>query len=668
MVPQFIHNLGINMLSVGISAAGAVGAIPDYSRLKGELTTRLDQQTGSNKVRDLVLAGSQRIEGYLREHSPPSLNFLLTAAQGRGIIDVVLLHMVTNAFERLGPLPADSDPLVALANHLLFICRDAIEGAQDLNDSRALLEPVVMQILDVFLPNLGASLPLVSSGARTAVFTAIKDQLLPFLVEWYEPTVSWISPQANPPLHMQNRETKQSLLDLAHWTTRFALDYLKDQYNEFGKTLTKNLWDPVFPPVNGVVDGKRKRIFDFFRSLFFNAFLPDNSLNDMVARGLNRYIASALERIFFNLFSRIDQLEGPIPIRGHKEWFPQRMAYIFGQAASHFERLNQCALHYKAPRVDLVTPYGFSDYFGDHLVDGSLGGFFKPLVLDILEIVNVTKESLPVPDALKDTVWDMLTNNLLPKMFEKMYVQILDPANLDSMLLSLVQKMTASMHVVEEGGDPKPPIHDAIQHRMDAEIGKFLLQFMHTVPGTWAESILAKDSVRADTAAAIGQTLRQHLDIDWSLGEIIRLATVNGIGALQSTGVRDPKVKEQLQAAVVDMLITHTNIMFRSYVVKPWREFQGGLDQLIQGIFGNCGVSIKHCLDSLFDMCLSPIISIIYSIISFPFKQIAYTLLYWHMNKKVAVGIKVIHLPIHRDLLLNITRDLVASLKLPRQV
>lgn len=658
-----------------LSFGQRVGAISNYGSIRKTLIEQIDDQTGSDEISNVVLQSSKKIEVFLKREGGLLLPMALSLIDGQGVLDVVLLQMAKNGLDSLVELggempPPGTDLLEAIADKLALISEgrsdlvEAIEnlrGVETLDERKALLEPVVIEMLEVLLPDHARSIPV--DVCPETIWNAIKEITLNLFVEGFDSSFSWIRKDPQLPMSVRKPETDNAFEDLATWTQDFAIKYLQNNCDDLSATLTDSIWGTAS---SGIEDLERDRVARFFQDCIKKCSCEEGPLYGPVRSAIHPYSKAAFLEIFSSLFQRTDELGELVAASGRKEWFSKRIVEVLKVTVDHFMRLNLARAELKLPRVDCLREENFNLYaIADEYTrpSSTIDGFFKPLVVDMLEIVNVTKANLPVPNPLKECVWGLLMEQL-PKLVELLFNQVLDSKNLDGMLLNLVNNVNASMHARHEETPAAEPIDDDTQRDMNRLIGEFLQEFINTIPGTWTESILANDRVRRDTANSLGQMLRNHLESDWNLTEMIRLAMTNGIESLVSTDAsRDPDVTEKLQKAIVEMLVEHTVILFESYISYPWSQFQKHLDRVVEATLGSSALSVKKCLDEFGAL----ILGCIFYVALYPLRKLVEAILYWHINKKAAIGIDVMHVPIHKDLLLEITKNLVTSLK-PTQV
>ena len=164
--------------------------------------------------------------------------------------------------------------------------------------------------------------------------------------------------------------------------------------------------------------------------------------------------------------------------------------------------------------------------------------FFKPFVNKFIEFIELEDMlDLPFPQPLRNKLWLLTKEHLLPVVFERLFDQILDPMNINIVFLNMLSNFEVYLKQMET--DKKFDVsvaHEAENSNFDRECGEMILQLLRLAPNNVTRSFFRIQRIKewnADKAGQVGKLFRDYLK-SWNLLDLLDQSRLTGVPTLHA--------------------------------------------------------------------------------------------------------------------------------------
>lgn len=159
--------------------------------------------------------------------------------------------------------------------------------------------------------------------------------------------------------------------------------------------------------------------------------------------------------------------------------------------------------------------------------------FFKPFAASILELAGLTKaEDVPFPEPLKSKIWDLAQNQVLPEVLSSLFQLILEPANLNSMVIAGLETLNAAMDAIPDPDTVEEVHDDPIQRKLNTCCGELVLELVNLVPKSFVKAAFKLGPVQVLSAELVGNAVRRQLGENMTLQKYLDKAVLVGLPKL----------------------------------------------------------------------------------------------------------------------------------------
>lgn len=296
--------------------------------------------------------------------------------------------------------------------------------------------------------------------------------------------------------------------------------------------------------------------------------------------------------------------------------------------------------------------------------------FFKPLAKNLIALSGLDKSrDFPIPEAFKDSGWEIFQDKILPEVLMGLYNEALKPQNIVQIMSNVVDKLNLASESFEEestslAGAPFPV--DATQAKLNEQIGNLIKSFVDMLPTSASQTLFSIRKIKDMSAETLGEIVRRKTNAT-SLLEVVN-GLLQGV-TLTPPDVNDTRTPEEiakddmlaskaLQSKLTTFISNQAKKTARNWISSKWDSFQKNFDDTVEKYLGAPGKAVKVFLDWAFGGIMRFILPVLDYIV---FRMI-WSLVDLHIWNKAGEIISNSKLSIHENLAFNITGKAVDSI------
>ena len=283
--------------------------------------------------------------------------------------------------------------------------------------------------------------------------------------------------------------------------------------------------------------------------------------------------------------------------------------------------------------------------------------FFIPFAQNLLEISDMDNpEDFPVPAPMKQQMWKLFKEEILPQVLMNVFEETLKPENINELMLSVLGTLADEVDDFSKRIDNVDDVQvsDPHQRELDAGLGEFVKEMLDLVPQFWLKNIFKIDKIKKMTSEKLGQVVRKKLDDKTLIGY---LDAVLGNFSLKKPDANRGKTEAQLQIErqkkekeLHKKMTTYVSDQIKdttkNFIKSKWSNFQQSFDTQVKRFLGKPGMAVKSFLDKVFRVIFIKGLGSVFNFLLF--KSV-----WFFVDMKIASitkeGIKDAHMPIHEN-------------------
>lgn len=237
---------------------------------------------------------------------------------------------------------------------------------------------------------------------------------------------------------------------------------------------------------------------------------------------VQNFSESALLRCFADLSECLNTLDVEYKDDPDGSLLVQGTTLLLGEMQEHLSLIAEVKSDIKqyragkVPHKKLIKKFKKEKHLHPALVDPSEKDlFFINLSKKIFKIVGVNKDvKLPLPQFLKNALWDSFESDLMPLLLLNIFEQAKDPHTLNLLLINLFQQINATAGNVDVSipDDEIRKYKDAPQDKLEEISGNLILALVTMQRSSITKWLLEKKNIRDLAGQAMGQPLRSNLE------------------------------------------------------------------------------------------------------------------------------------------------------------
>ncbi|MCB1111114.1 MAG: hypothetical protein KDK72_00425 [Chlamydiia bacterium] len=332
----------------------------------------------------------------------------------------------------------------------------------------------------------------------------------------------------------------------------------------------------------------------------------------------------------------------------------------------------------------------------DHRIDR----FFAPTTKKIMELGDVNSpEKFPFPAALKEVIWEVVTEQMIPTIMMGGSTVLGSPRIVDITVACLLENIDNAAFSADD--ESNSYAFDEIIGNCFKEIIDFLPSSLYTLP-------FKAKKLRDLAADKIGRTLRSHLsyvNITQIVDKIIvawlplfhegqwkglrseeLFVPMKVIQGTSGVPIREPmpvasfyfpntqegrdnalrkekeetkKNKKYLEQLMAEKAVDKSEEEIRAVLERAWKRLQGFLDRKINDWFGEKGAAFKQKIDSIFRVIFFDMIGAFLRILFIPIYKLSRSILEVSFATQSPKNIDQLHMRIHETLIYHIVDDVL---------
>lgn len=156
---------------------------------------------------------------------------------------------------------------------------------------------------------------------------------------------------------------------------------------------------------------------------------------------------------------------------------------------------------------------------------------FSKTILDLTGIKG--PDDLPFPSPLKEELWALFEQDLLPMVFRELLGSMLEPKNINAMIIAGLEIFDEALDRVPDPEEqPYQPPQDEKQRELNRVCGSLILALANIMPQSIIKTMFKINKFKAMSAEVIGATVRQVLCEKWTLMTLINTGIASGLSSL----------------------------------------------------------------------------------------------------------------------------------------
>ncbi|KAF3362774.1 hypothetical protein PHSC3_000633 [Chlamydiales bacterium STE3] len=394
------------------------------------------------------------------------------------------------------------------------------------HELQTLFKPLVDKLIGIFFEddkNLSAHLP-VPVEIQPFIEGIIRNNAHKLILPLITAFTPWIEAKE------ENKERLDTVFGNKHASetcrivgaiTSQSVPYALQEFHEgFAKTLTKQLAVLFISPKSESLDKKkvkselkplRKMISYSLKSLSTNQTPSMQALLKFV----ENFAEAGMLRCFADLAEGLESLENQ-----DKKLLLKGALSLLEELKDHFSWIAEVKKDLKkyragnVPHEDMMQKFAEKKHLHPALADKNLeerAKFFEKFSEDLFEIIGVGKETnLPIPHFLKEPLWELFQNELVPLLLLELFETIQNPHNLNLMLISLFEQINSGRDNVDVTiSDGQLVIeNDDDQKKLEKTSADLIQALVQMQPSALTRLALKNAKVKSLVGQAVGQPLR----------------------------------------------------------------------------------------------------------------------------------------------------------------
>lgn len=160
--------------------------------------------------------------------------------------------------------------------------------------------------------------------------------------------------------------------------------------------------------------------------------------------------------------------------------------------------------------------------------------YFAEFSKQLLDIAGIKgPEDLPFPSPLREQLWKLANQELLPLVFSELFESVLQPKTRMTLTLAGLNLLNEFLDAVPDPETtPYVPPEDPEQRKLNKACGALVLELVNIIPQSIVKTAFKLDKVKVMSAEWLGSIVRQQLCEKWTLMELIDTAFKSGITSL----------------------------------------------------------------------------------------------------------------------------------------
>ncbi|CRX38207.1 hypothetical protein [Estrella lausannensis] len=301
-------------------------------------------------------------------------------------------------------------------------------------------------------------------------------------------------------------------------------------------------------------------------------------------------------------------------------------------------------------------------------VEMRLEHFFKPLAKNLIALSGLDKSrDFPIPEALKDSGWELFQDKILPEVLMGLYNETLKPQNIVQIMSNLIDNLNLASESFEEASAEVMLPVDETQTKLNQQIGSLIKSFVDMLPTSASQTLFSIKQIKDMSSEAIGDIVRRKTNAT-SLLDVVN-GLLSGI-TLTAPDVNDPRTPEEiarddlkaskvLQSKLTTFISSQAKKTARDWITNKWDAFQKNFDNTVEKYLGTPGKAVK----TFFDWVFGSIMRFIMPVLDFIVFRMIWALVDLHIWNKSGEIIKNSRMDIHENLAFKITEKATAAIK-----
>lgn len=309
--------------------------------------------------------------------------------------------------------------------------------------------------------------------------------------------------------------------------------------------------------------------------------------------------------------------------------------------------------------------------------------FLKPFSESFLELAGIRGiEDVPFPPPVKEELWSLMQEDLLPNVFGSLFEFILEPATRNKMVIGGLEALNEALDEIDKNPRVNTRQDDEMQKQLNAACGELVLQVIELVPKSMIKAAFKIDRLQTLSAETVGQAVRRVLcEKGNTMLSLIDKAVVLGNPHLDSTKKTFPESDEELEMEELKkleeaekdskkmrelMISTTHRVMAEAisgFFKAPLNQFKKLWNSAVDKVFGKHSITIRNYFKRMADRAIFRAIQVGFEMAYLPFNKTFWFFVDMYMGYKADHLIKSIQLDIHENLLYQVTGEVFATLK-----
>ncbi|MEC7839577.1 MAG: hypothetical protein VX777_06025 [Chlamydiota bacterium] len=282
--------------------------------------------------------------------------------------------------------------------------------------------------------------------------------------------------------------------------------------------------------------------------------------------------------------------------------------------------------------------------------------FYRQFGKDMIEILGMSKEDFPVPAPMRDEMWGLLQEKILPEMMMNIFKEFMRPKHINTIMSSAIDALKSEVDDMDTGlikGSENEQLTPQ-EIELNKAIGGLIKEMLDMVPEFWTQTIFKSDKIKNMTAETVGRIVRKKLGektmneyLNDILGGIDLPKADADRGKTEERKRREDLTAElELKKKLTSYISSQAKSAFKAVVKSKWNSFQDSFDKLVNKVFGKPGLAVKHFLDDIFHF-------IVFSVIGKVVNFVVFKLVWFFVDMKIATKsqevIKDMHMKINEN-------------------
>jgi hypothetical protein len=563
---------------------------------------------------------------------------------------------------------------------------------------RALFKPLADAFLEMVGENPLDALPI-PPALKGTLLEKLQSEILPdFLASAYNDIASWaIEKKGNKHQIMEMYVNYRPSVPMAaaRVVARFASDFIPVLLNNRANKAAEKMQAAVTSfmskqtgenaeAIQAYIEGNSDQINAWMQANLSGLVDGDLDLIDVALPAAEKYIEAGVLKIMKNILVKVEQKQQD------PEFLVDLGIEMINVANKHFTEIIRVMKIDNRDLASEVDPVGMAAAYQDFhkALDPAVTDpeekenlikdkFYIPFTKQLLQLAGVTQDSLPVPAALRQELFELVKSELGPVMMKSM----LEAIDIDQIMLKVLEAVNVKRkpkNAVQVDDVVLTEEEIAKQAEIDNACGDLFLNAIRLLPNKMIRTFFSNKKIKNLSAQALGKVLREELG-NMNLLNVVNDALARGLPSLNEqitvdeegnlvvppnlhfvlpATPKESEARDVLKAQEkIDMNVKLTKELAKTigYQVKsrienfftaPWKAFQEKLDAWILKKMGPKGMKIKRKLDKFFHAVVFSTTAALLYVLLIPLTLILRKV----FQKKAKEIVSLLHMDIHKNL------------------